>query len=147
MNEEYYTVDQVANMLTIHPKTIQRYIREGKLHASKIGKSWRISGHDLSLFIDSDRYEASNNENRRSHNITGSSVIDITTFGKSDALQIMNILTGAMNSKPAEYGQSSMHIQYIEQNNIVRITLWGQIHFMSAMMAMISTLAESNSKE
>ncbi|WP_432765158.1 helix-turn-helix domain-containing protein, partial [Hungatella hominis] len=29
--DKYYTVEQVAELLTMHPKTIQRYIREGKL--------------------------------------------------------------------------------------------------------------------
>jgi excisionase family DNA binding protein len=55
MNISYYTVDQIAELLHIHPKTIQRYIREGKLPASKIGKSWRVSGHDLSRFAEGAR--------------------------------------------------------------------------------------------
>jgi excisionase family DNA binding protein len=36
MDGKYYTVEQIAEMLQIHPKTIQRYIREGKLRANKI---------------------------------------------------------------------------------------------------------------
>ena len=31
----------------MHPKTIQKYIREGKLRAAKVGKSWRVTGHDI----------------------------------------------------------------------------------------------------
>lgn len=58
MNKDYYTVDEISNMLNIHPKTIQRYIREGKLRAAKIGKSWRITGHDLSTFIENDSYKS-----------------------------------------------------------------------------------------
>ena len=34
--EKYYTVDQIAELLTLHPKTIQRYIREGKIIAKKV---------------------------------------------------------------------------------------------------------------
>jgi len=30
MNEKYYTVEEISEMLKIHPKTVQRYIREGK---------------------------------------------------------------------------------------------------------------------
>ena len=47
MNETYYSVEQISEMLHIHPKTVQRYIREGKLRAAKLGKSWRVTGHDL----------------------------------------------------------------------------------------------------
>ena len=54
MNKDYYSVEQISDMLDIHPKTIQRYIREGRLRATKIGKSWRVTGHDLSVFIEHD---------------------------------------------------------------------------------------------
>ena len=43
MIEDYYTVEQISTMLKIHPKTVQRYIREGKLRATKIGKGWRVA--------------------------------------------------------------------------------------------------------
>ena len=52
MQETYYTVEQIAQMLQMHPKTVQRYIREGKLRAVKVGKGWRIGGHDLSVFTE-----------------------------------------------------------------------------------------------
>lgn len=52
MNEVYYNVEQIAQILNIHPKTVQRYIREGKLRAVKLGKSWRVTGHDLSMFVE-----------------------------------------------------------------------------------------------
>ena len=38
MIDNYYTVEQISGILNIHPKTIQRYIREGRLRAAKIGK-------------------------------------------------------------------------------------------------------------
>ena len=51
--ERYYTVDIIAKMLSMHPKTIQRYIREGKLHAKKVGKSWQVQEQDLRNFMES----------------------------------------------------------------------------------------------
>ena len=52
MDNTYFTVEQVSELLSLHPKTVQRYIREGKLRATKIGKGWRIAGHDLSVFTE-----------------------------------------------------------------------------------------------
>ena len=52
MTEPYYSVEQIAAMLDMHPKTIQRYIREKRLKAQKIGKAWRVTGHDLSTFVE-----------------------------------------------------------------------------------------------
>lgn len=147
MTKDYYTVDQISNMLNIHPKTIQRYIREGKLRAAKIGKCWRVTGHDLSTFIENDSNERPALGNQSERRIIASSVIDIITDGKEDAMRIMNTLTASLNAKPSEYGQSSMQSQYIERENMVRITLWGGIRFMAIMMDTITALTEQNKEE
>jgi excisionase family DNA binding protein len=52
MAEKLYTVEQISAMIEMHPKTVQRYIREGRLKAQKIGKAWRVGGHDLSVFLE-----------------------------------------------------------------------------------------------
>lgn len=147
MFKEYYTVEEISNMLNIHPKTIQRYIREGKLRATKIGKGWRVTGHDLSIFTESDNSNLPATEIQPLRKIIASSVIDIITDGKEDAIRIMNTLTAALNAKPKEYGQSSMQSQYIERENMVRITLWGDIRFMAIMMDTITVLTEQNKEE
>ena len=143
MTEKYYTVEQISQLLKIHPKTLQRYIREGKLRASKVGKSWRISGHDLSIFMESEKsvqpQEAERSEEER---IKSSAVVDIRVQDTDDAVRIVDLLTGALNSKPAEYGNSSMHTQYIVEENMLRITLWGGIRFMEVMISAISAFAE-----
>lgn len=140
MNKDYLTVEQISEMLNIHQKTIQRYIREGKLRAIKVGKSWRISGYDLSIFLES--ADVRSNDSKTERTILASSVIDITTNGAEDAIRIMNLLTSALNAKPSEFLKTSMQSQYIERENIVRVMLWGDIRFMSAIVDMIITITE-----
>jgi len=147
MFDDYYTVDQISKMLSIHPKTVQRYIREGKLRAAKVGKGWRISGHDLSTFIEKDSLDIPSPASRLERSCVASSVIDVLAEGKEDAIRIMNTLTAALNAKPPEYGQSSMQSQYIEREHMVRITLWGGIRFMAIMMDTIAALAEQIDEE
>ncbi|MBB5393814.1 MULTISPECIES: helix-turn-helix domain-containing protein [unclassified Herbaspirillum] len=50
MHGNTYTVEEVARQLKLHVKTVLRHIKEGRLRASKIGKSYRISGPDLNDF-------------------------------------------------------------------------------------------------
>ena len=38
-----YTIDEIAKMLSMHPRTIRRYIEKGQLRGERIGGSWRIS--------------------------------------------------------------------------------------------------------
>lgn len=145
--KNYYTVEQISEMLSIHPKTIQRYIREGKLRAAKVGKGWRVTGHDLSVFIESSGNEGPAAKNPPVRNAIASSVIDIAADGKDDAIRFMNTLTAALNAKPSEFGQSSMQSQYIERENMVRVTLWGDIRLMAIMMDTIVSLTEKNNEE
>lgn len=42
MQERWFTVNQIAEMFNLHPKTIRRYIKESSLSAQKMGGEWRI---------------------------------------------------------------------------------------------------------
>jgi len=46
------TVNEVADRVGLHMETIRRYIREGKLPASKFGRVWRVAEEDLKVFIE-----------------------------------------------------------------------------------------------
>lgn len=151
MSIQYYTVEQISEMLDIHPKTIQRYIREGKLRAVKIGKGWRVTGHDLSAFTEQ---AASGGTPKRAAQETDSggrvlvsAVVDITVDNREEAIRIINTLTASVNAKPPEYGRSSMHAQFIEADFKVRITLWGTSKFMGAMMDAVDTLTGQYDEE
>lgn len=48
--EEFFTVNQAAISLKVHPLTVRRYINEGKLKAYRVGGNVRISVNDLRAF-------------------------------------------------------------------------------------------------
>ncbi len=139
MQEKYFSVEQISELLHIHPKTIQRYIREGKLRAVKVGKAWRVSGHDLSVFTES----APQSEGETPVAVV-SCVADIYAANKDSAIRIANTLTAVLNSKPAEYGHTSMQTQYIAEEQKIRITLYGGARFMAIMLDSIAMLTEDS---
>ncbi|WP_446214860.1 helix-turn-helix domain-containing protein [Micromonospora sp. IBHARD004] len=47
MSEDVYSVEQVADRLGLHPRTVRGYIRAGRLRAVRIGKQYRIARADL----------------------------------------------------------------------------------------------------
>lgn len=51
--EEYYTTQEIAEMLRAHPRTIIKYINDKILKASKIGIGWKVSEKDLRRSIES----------------------------------------------------------------------------------------------
>jgi excisionase family DNA binding protein len=143
MVDKYFTVDQIAGMIDMHPKTIQRYIRQGRLKAQKIGKGWRVTGHDLSTFVEGTGENRNQGTSPGLQEILGaaenkikvSSVIDIPVKNSLEAVQVMNWITSTMNSRSSEYGYTSMNSQFIEPEHIIRIMLWGSPAFMEVIMS------------
>ena len=49
---ELLTIKQAATVFNIHPLTVRRYIREGKLNAVKVAGNIRIRNQDLKGLIE-----------------------------------------------------------------------------------------------
>lgn len=50
MLDAIYTVEEAADRLRLHPKTVLRFIREERLRATRVGKAYRIQRADLETF-------------------------------------------------------------------------------------------------
>lgn len=50
MSDVFVTVEKAAEQLRLHPKTVLRYIHDGRLEATRIGKSYRIPSAALAAF-------------------------------------------------------------------------------------------------
>lgn len=51
MTDKMYSVDEVADLLGLHVRTVRGYIRSGRLKAVRIGKQYRIAPADLDELI------------------------------------------------------------------------------------------------
>ncbi len=49
--EKLFTIEEVAEILRVHTRTVTRYIEAGRLKASKLGV-WRIKQSDLNTFLE-----------------------------------------------------------------------------------------------
>ncbi|TDA65812.1 MAG: DNA-binding protein [Clostridia bacterium] len=45
--ENYYTPQEIADKLKLNVRTLYKWIREGRLHAIKLGDVWRIPETEL----------------------------------------------------------------------------------------------------
>ncbi|HMR00959.1 MAG TPA: helix-turn-helix domain-containing protein [Candidatus Gracilibacteria bacterium] len=50
--DEILTAEQVAKILQVHPFTVLKFIKQGKLKASKLGRVYRIRRRDVDEFLD-----------------------------------------------------------------------------------------------
>ncbi len=158
MEDQFYTVDKVAEILGMHHKTIRKFIVEGKLSASKVGKQWRISGHDLSVFVEKNSGNTSDKNASEESNIDFftngevkdatkqkvniSTVADISDVNSEQYFRISNTLIALMNSKDSKMEKSTINMKYDEKMCRLKVLLWGNISFIEEMLSCISILVE-----
>lgn len=52
---QFYTPNQISNLLKVNTLTIYSYIRKGKLEAIKLGRHYRISQQGLDRFLETSK--------------------------------------------------------------------------------------------
>ncbi len=52
MIERFLTTEQVANILQIHPLTVLKFLKSGKLKGIKLGRVYRIKETDVQEFLE-----------------------------------------------------------------------------------------------
>ncbi|WP_240840771.1 helix-turn-helix domain-containing protein [Acidaminobacter sp. JC074] len=48
---DFYTPKEVAKILSVHEKTVRRYLRDGVLRGQKLGGSWKVSKEVLMSYM------------------------------------------------------------------------------------------------
>ena len=54
-NVKYYNTKELSEMPSLHIKTIQKMIREGRLKGNKIGKNYHVSEDNLKLYLNGEK--------------------------------------------------------------------------------------------
>jgi excisionase family DNA binding protein len=49
---QVFTPEQVAEKLSVSPKTVKDWLRSGKLRGVKVGRLWRVRERDLEAFLE-----------------------------------------------------------------------------------------------
>jgi excisionase family DNA binding protein len=94
ISDELCTVEFAARQLKLHNKTLLRFIRDGRLRATRVGKSYRILRADLEAFAGLPA-EAVNVKEKASL----TSIVDIPHIPADAAQRIARNITAALNSK------------------------------------------------
>lgn len=50
MVEQFFTIERVAEMFSVHENTVRKMLKDGELQGIKIGREWRITGSAIDTF-------------------------------------------------------------------------------------------------
>ena len=93
MSSEFYSVEQVAEKLGLHVRTVRNYVRDGRLKAVRIGKQYRVARADLEALV--------GHEPPTARHVEVSSVVRVDGIDAHDAGRLTTML-GAMATAPRD---------------------------------------------
>lgn len=151
MDEKFYTVDEAADKIGVHPKTIRRYIFGGKLEALKVGGQWRVyeeamdkfmktgtqcnhssgssqvSSDDFCVFMDSDYFETDDV-------VQICTIVDYYVEEKKEVTPMVNALMEVMHSEEDDNSTSRFNYVYDSSEKKARFVFWGCPSMIEKMM-------------
>lgn len=153
MNEVYFTVEEAAEKLDVHARTVRRYIAAGEMEANKIGGQWRIRKEDLTAFINGQR--SPYHEKHQHIKEDDLCIFMDTELYKSDSsLQICTIVDFKAETREAaqpiaekimrmvntcECHDCSTKFQYVykDKERLARFVIWGNTDAITRVMEAI----------
>jgi len=155
MSEEVYTVEQFAERLKLHPKTILRFIRDGRLRAVKVGKSYRILRTEMEAMtgispeIFKGAIEAYRGVLERKSDLHGertgarvTSIVDLNHVAADAAQRMARMLSAARMGQEAHAQPMSLDVAYDPATRILKVIIVGSLADTAAMLKMVEVLSE-----
>ncbi|MEN6368795.1 MAG: helix-turn-helix domain-containing protein [Thermotogota bacterium] len=143
-----YTVQELAEILSLHPKTVQRFIREGKIKATKIGREWRVRKEDLRDFAHAELSAPPADEpqatTRLADRVQVSAVIELDEGHSSEVSRISNSLLAALNSKDPRFGEARYDLVYHPEVRKARFVLSGTPLLIRTILELVDVLLQQD---
>jgi len=113
---ELLTVDAAAAVLQLHPKTVLRFIRDGRLRAAKVGKGYRLLRSDLQAFAGAAKVPTV-------PRARVTSIVDVADVDIGEVQRLSSVLLGASNSRDSQAEAISLDIAHDPVRRSVKIVL------------------------
>jgi excisionase family DNA binding protein len=137
MAQELYSVEQVAERLGLHVRTIRNYVRDGRLKAVRIGKQYRIARADLEALTGGPVPAIPRENADRARSVEVSAVVAIDAVGRATADRVSNTLVAAA---------AGVRLQaiYDEERAHLKVVLFGDPAETAAMLHIVDTLLNAD---
>lgn len=121
MNQELYSVEQVAGLLKLHVRTVRNFVREGRLKAIRIGKQYRVAREDLEAMTGKPVASLEPESVRRERYVEVSSIVEIDAITTDAAERMSTLLTSMASGRTP--GDQPLRIETIYNKDRARLKL------------------------
>ncbi|MCB9735271.1 MAG: helix-turn-helix domain-containing protein [Deltaproteobacteria bacterium] len=132
-----YSVEQVAERLRLHVRTVRAYIREGRLEAFKVGKQYRITAAALAeLLGPAAAAPATSSE------ATVTSVVELDGIAPALASRLATLLVASAQGRGG--GGEPLHVQTVHDATRARLKIVavGALRDVADVLLMIDSFRE-----
>ncbi|MDK1472978.1 helix-turn-helix domain-containing protein [Streptomyces sp. 549] len=144
-DRQLYTVDQVAELLGLHPKTVRGYIRDGRLKATRLGSRYRIASEEVEAFTGRSASPPAGDDVRRSPRTQVSATVHLDAVSP-DAVHRIDVLLGAaVAHHEGGEGALQVHTAYDEVRASARIVLLGGPSRVAGALQVLAMVTEEGS--
>jgi excisionase family DNA binding protein len=143
MTEELYSVDQVAERLGLHVRTVRNYIRDGRLKAVRIGKQYRIAREHLEALTGQPAAAHGPESEPPRRHVEVSSIVQIEAIGFEAASRVTNALMAAAKGRPADDEPLRVDTIYDQERARLKVILTGGIATTASLLKFMNAYLKS----
>ncbi|RDV05567.1 DNA-binding protein [Undibacter mobilis] len=136
MARDLLTVDAAAERLKLHVKTVLRFIHDGRLRATKIGKQYRILRSDLDAF-------AGAGSAPKTSGTRVTAVIDVPDVDQELLRRLTSVVLGAATSSEQHPDALSIDIAHDPIRRAVKVIVVGTPSDVSGLLRLVDACVEA----
>ncbi|WP_067972830.1 helix-turn-helix domain-containing protein [Nocardiopsis trehalosi] len=120
-----YSVEQVAERLGLHVRTVRKYVRDGRLKAVKVGRRYRITREDVEAFTGLPLPPTARESAVRHRRVEVSSIVGIDAVDPETARRVVALLTAAAAGRGADGPPLRVETAYDEERAHMKVIVLG----------------------
>lgn len=131
---DYLTVTEAARRLRLHPRTILRFIADGRLKAARVGKGFRILPADLAALAGI--------EPEPDPRPTVMAAVDLGEVDPEAARRWTAAINGAFHARPAGAAHLSLDVVHDPVSRRLKVLASGAAGDVAAVLGLVEALWE-----
>jgi excisionase family DNA binding protein len=128
-----YSIADVSNKLSLHPKTVLRFIHEGKIKAKKIGREWRVHPQDLNDYLGHEESLVSDHCNE---SMSFARVV-LKDRCSEEITRLSNSILASMNSSDPIFNKAQYKFSFSADKGEYFLEFSGGISFLKSMLELV----------
>lgn len=137
MGSDFYTAEQVAELLGLHVRTVRNYIQDGRLPAVRIGKQYRITADGLAALTGGESPTAAIRID-----VTG--IVDVENVDQHTASRLALFLSTSSTGRGPSERRLKIDTGYDETASTLKVVVIGGPADVAEILRLIDTFVEGS---